>query len=79
MKHPRSKNPQIQKFLEKKDTENTEIVHCWILSHIGILGNEMVDQQAKTSLSLEPTSLKITFSNFKTSINKYVWINGKVH
>ena len=32
----------------------------------------MVDQHAKTSLSLEPTSLKNTFSNFKPSINKYV-------
>ena len=32
----------------------------------------MVDQQAKTWLSLEPTFFKIPFSNFKPSINKYV-------
>ena len=32
----------------------------------------MVDQQAKSSLLLEPTSFKIPFSNFKPSINKYV-------
>ena len=32
----------------------------------------MVDQQAKTSLSLEPTSFKIPFSNFKPSIHKYI-------
>ena len=51
---------------------NKEIVLCWIPSHIGILGNEMVDQQAKTSLSLEPTSFYIPFSNFKPSINKYI-------
>ena len=31
----------------------------------------MVDQKAKTSLSLEQTSF-IFFSNFKPSINKYV-------
>ena len=31
----------------------------------------MVDKQAKTSLSLEPT-FKIPFSNFKPSINKYI-------
>ena len=31
----------------------------------------MADKQAKTSLSLEPTSFKISFSNFKSSINKY--------
>ena len=32
----------------------------------------MVDKQAKTSLSLQPTSFKISFSNFKPSINKYI-------
>ena len=32
----------------------------------------MIDKQAKTSLSLEPTSFKIPFSNFKPSINKYI-------
>ena len=32
----------------------------------------MVDQQAKSLLSLEPTSFKIPFSNFKPSINKYI-------
>ena len=31
-----------------------------------------VDQQAKASLSLEPTSFKIPFSNFKPSINTYI-------
>ena len=41
-------------------------------SHIGILGNEVVDQQAKTSLSLEPTSFEIPISNFKPSINRYI-------
>ena len=58
MNHTSSKNPQIQKLLEKcyELLANKEIVLCWIPSHKGILGNEMVDQQAKTSLSLEPTS-----------------------
>ena len=40
--------------------------------HIGIQGNETVDKQAKISLSLEPTSFKIPFSNSKPSINKYI-------
>ena len=49
MNHTSSKNPQIQKLLENcyKRLENKEIVLCWIPSHIGILGNEMVDHQAK--------------------------------
>ena len=41
-------------------------------THIHIQGNEMVDKQAKTSLSLEPTSIKFPFPNFKPSINKYI-------
>ena len=32
----------------------------------------MVDQQAKMSFSLEPTSFKIPFSNFIHSINNYI-------
>ena len=74
MNHTRSKIPQIQKLLENchELLANKEIVLCWILSNIGIMGNEMVDQQAKTSLSLEPTSFKIPFSNFKPSFNKYI-------
>ena len=73
MNHTSSKNPQIQKLLEKchKLLTYIEIVLCWIPSHIGIQGNEMVDKQAKTSLSLEPSFFKISFSNFKPSINKY--------
>ena len=53
MNHTSSKNTQIQKLLEKchELLANKEIVLCWIPSHIGIKGNEMVDQQAKTSLS----------------------------
>ena len=74
MSHTSSKNPRIQKLLEKCHELLTykEIVLCWIPSHICIQGNEMVDKQAKTSLSLEPTTFKISFSNFKPSINKYI-------
>ena len=74
MNHTSSKNPQVQKLSEKchELLAKKEIVLCWIPSRIGILGNVMVDQQAKTSLSLEPTSYKIPFSNFKPSINKYI-------
>ena len=74
MNHASSKNLQIQKLLEKchELLANKDIVLCWIPSHIGIQGNEIVNQQAKASLSLEPASFKIPFSNFKPSINKYI-------
>ena len=74
MSHTSSKNPQIQKLLEKchELLAYKEIVLCWIPRHIGIQRNAMVDKQGKTSLSLQPTSFKISFSNFKPSINKYI-------
>ena len=69
MNHTSSKNPQIQKLLEKchELLAYKEIVLCWIPNHISIQGNEMAGKQAKTSLSLEPNSFKIPFSNFKPS------------
>ena len=81
MNRTSSKTPQIQKLLEKchELLANKEIVLCWIPNHIGIQGNEMVDKQAKTSLSLEPTSFKIPFSNFKPSITNISWTNGNLH
>ena len=62
MDHISSKNPQIQKLLEKCHVllNSKEIVLCWIPSHIGIQGNEIVDKQAKTLLSLEQSSFKIS-------------------
>ena len=49
MNHTSSKNPQIQKLLEKchEFLAKKEIVLCLIPSQTGILGNEMVGQQAK--------------------------------
>ena len=60
MNHISSKNPQIQKLLEKchELLAYKEIVLCWIPSHIGIQGNEMVDKQTRTGnklLDIKPT------------------------
>ena len=75
-----SKNPQIQKLLEKCHELLTykEIVLCWMSSHIGIQGNEMVDTQAKTSLSFE-LLLRFHFlilSHLSINISRK---NGKLH
>ena len=49
MNHTSSKNPQIQKLLEKchELLSYKEIVLVWIPSHIGSQGNEMVDNKQK--------------------------------
>ena len=74
LNHTSSKNPQIQKLLEKHHelSELNEIVYCWIPSHIGIAGNESVDQKAKDSLNLHPTNFSIPYANFKSFINRYI-------
>ena len=81
MNHTSSKNPQIQRLSEKchELLVNKGIALCWIPSHTGIQRNEIVDQQAKTSLSLEPASFKIPFSNFNHLSINISWINGKLH
>ena len=55
---------QSQKLLEKchELLANKEIVLCWIPNHVGIQGNRVVDQQAKTSLSLKKKHLLINIS-----------------
>ena len=74
LNHTDSKNPQIQKLLEKHNeiSKTKEIVFCWLPSHVGIIGNETADRRAKESLKLDISAFKIPFDNFKPSINKYI-------
>ena len=44
---------------------------CFIPSHIGIKGNEIVDKLAKESFNLEPVSIQLPSSDLKSSINQY--------
>lgn len=74
LNHTYSKNPQIQKLLEKHNeiSKTKEIVFCWLPSHVGIIGNETADRRAKGSLKLDISVFKIPFDNFKPCINKYI-------
>ena len=72
--HTSSKYPQIQKVLEKHHdlAECNEIIYCCIPSHIGIVGNENVDQKAKDSLNVHPTNFLLPYSIFIPIINRYI-------
>ena len=68
MDHTSSNNPQIQKTFRKK----SKLRNCWIPSHIVILGNEMVNLQAKhLSYIRSKLLLRFLIPSFIPSINKY--------
>ena len=48
------------------------IIFCWIPSHIGIPGNDTVDQAAKAALTLPTSPLTIPASDFRPVIRQYI-------
>ena len=67
-------NPLIVSLQEKLSRlcERTDIVFCWLPSHVGISGNEEADKAAKDASSLEVLPFKVPFSDFKPLMNNFV-------
>ena len=67
-------NPLVRGLLEgcHEILAGAGVVLCWVPGRVGVLGSKVVDRQAEASLSLEPTSFKIPFSSFESSINECV-------
>ena len=74
LNHSSSKIIKLHKLIEKihEISKSKEIILCWLLSHIGISGNESADRKAEELLSQIPSDFKIPFNNFKPFINKYI-------
>ena len=52
--------------------DNYNICFAWVPSHVGIRGNELVDNIAKESIHDEESDKKIPYSDCKRKVNQYI-------
>ena len=57
---------------ELKSENHKKIILCWILSHIGMRGNERADSAAKSALDLSPKAISIPYTDLKPIISKFL-------
>ena len=74
-------NPLVQKVILKHHNLSVTktILYCWLPSHVGILGNEEADREAKSALNLNEPNFQIPYTDLKPLINTYVtskWQNS---
>ena len=74
LNHTSSKDPKIQNLIAKHQelSKTKEILFCWLPSHVGIKGNEAADVKAKASFDLEISNFKLSCSDFKPYVNRYI-------
>ena len=53
---------------------NNDIIVCWILSHIGIRGNEKADSTSKSALDLPRIKVSVPYTDSK-HIKQYIFCN----
>jgi hypothetical protein len=71
----KTQNPFILKIVEIYKSLvaiGKHVIFTWIPSHIGIHGNTVVDQEAKSALDDHVSNCSIPYTDFKPFIMKYI-------
>ena len=77
LRNKKFQNPLIIKLLSRLDSMSNrkEIIICWTPSHIRVRGNERADSAAKSALDLTPDKSRISYTDLKPTINKFLRTN----
>ena len=78
-------HPLIREILELSSnisfgiTHYTDIVYCWLPSHVGLMGNSKADSAAKAALKFNISPCAIPHTDFRPSIYKYIIDQWSAH
>ena len=87
LRNKKLENALIVQLLSRLDSmsKHKEMIMCWVLSHIGVSGNERADSVAKSALDLGPEFISISYTDLKPTTSIFLhtkwqqWWDSNIH